>query len=358
MIRQFASVAGTLGIAFVILFFNIALFLILLNLKNKKVVSATTYLLFLMIGIVIILGGVWYGQQTVHPEGRLVAAVLQADSRKSITGLHEEPYATLLEVAKEQSPSLIVMPESIFTDWEGREDNSYRSFMERSFADILGDFDGAVVFGGYRKEGEALYNSFFLLSGGKIIATYDKYYLVPFAEYSPPLFSRFSPRSITMFEKGDPGKTFQTEAYILGPALCQELVYPETTRRAVQNGAEILVSGANDGYVRRSHLLDRILDTQNHWVYEIAHTIARFRAVETGRYLLRSTKVGITSIINPAGKELIQIDSGQPGVGIAEIAVMKGITPYTRFGDFPLLALSFLLAGWGIMRSRNGKNKK
>ena len=82
--------------------------------------------------------------------------------------------------------------------------------------------------------------------------------------------------------------------------------------------------------------------------------IARMRALENGRYLLRATNNGITAIVAPNGKVVSQLPQFQQGVLVGQVAAMEGLTPYSRWFDMPIILLSaFFLAVAVVVRRRN-----
>jgi len=71
--------------------------------------------------------------------------------------------------------------------------------------------------------------------------------------------------------------------------------------------------------------------------------MARMRALETGRYMLRATNTGVSAIINEKG--IITASSPQfiPHVTSDEVKPFKGLTPYARFGNWPVIIVAFLV---------------
>ena len=67
------------------------------------------------------------------------------------------------------------------------------------------------------------------------------------------------------------------------------------------------------------------------------HTIARMRALESGRYLLRATNTGITAIIGPDGGVQVMAPPFERAVITATVRPMQGATPYVSAGDAPWL---------------------
>jgi len=81
--------------------------------------------------------------------------------------------------------------------------------------------------------------------------------------------------------------------------------------------------------------------------------MARFRAIEAGRFLMRATSNGITAIIAPDGKLAATIPQFQPGILKATVQPRTGLTPYARTGNWPILSFAFLvLVAFVIARIR------
>jgi apolipoprotein N-acyltransferase len=91
--------------------------------------------------------------------------------------------------------------------------------------------------------------------------------------------------------------------------------------------AQYLINASNDAWFGRSAAPHQHLQ------------IARMRALEAGRYLLRATNTGISAIIGPKGQVLARSPLLALDVLHGEIRPMRGSTPYARFGDLPLLTL-------------------
>ena len=78
---------------------------------------------------------------------------------------------------------------------------------------------------------------------------------------------------------------------------------------------------------------------------------ARMRAIETGRFLLRATNTGLTEIVNPKGEVIAHAPLFEVAVLKGSITPMGGLTPYSRWGDLPVLV--FLLLCSGLYSKRN-----
>jgi apolipoprotein N-acyltransferase len=189
-------------------------------------------------------------------------------------------------------------------------------------------------------------NSAVLLSPeGTEIARYDKIFLVPFGEFVPWPFG-YLVEKVTR-EAGDfvPGERVvvtRAGAHRLGAFICYEAVFARAVRRFVTGGAELLVNLSNDGWfgpsgAREQHLL-----------------IARMRAMENGRWLLRSTNTGITAAIDPAGRVRTALPLDRPGVLLSHFDYAGDLTAYTRWGDwFWWLAVAAAVTAVAAARGHN-----
>jgi apolipoprotein N-acyltransferase len=127
-------------------------------------------------------------------------------------------------------------------------------------------------------------------------------------------------------------------------AICYEVVYPDLVREQARD-ANLLATVSNDTWFGAS-------------IGPLQHLqMARMRALELGRFMLRATNNGVTAVIDARGRVVAQLPQFAPGVLRGQVWLMAGDTPYARFGDVPVLALlaGLLAAGWrGRRRSEQG----
>lgn len=177
---------------------------------------------------------------------------------------------------------------------------------------------------------DRFYNAVVALGAGK--GVYHKRALVPFGEYVPleallrGLITFFDlPMSHTL--EGDarqPG--LRAGDLTISTSVCYEVVYPELVRKAVEN-PDLLLTVSNDTWFGAS-------------IGPLQHMqMARMRAVENGRYLVRATNNGVTAIVDTRGRFTARIPQFSRGVLKGRVEVMRGATPYSRFGLWPILAL-------------------
>ena len=190
-----------------------------------------------------------------------------------------------------------------------------------------------------------LYNSVFVVGGREMV--YHKRHLVPFGEYLPldalirPV-TRALGLPVADFDLGPESQPLlEADGYRLGVSVCYEIAFGDEIIRALPDAA-LLVTVSNDAWFGTS------IGPHQHM------QIARARALETGRYLLRATNTGITAIVAPDGRILEQAPQFQVQVLTGKVVPMTGMTPYARTGDLAIVALLVvaLLAGALIGRRR------
>jgi apolipoprotein N-acyltransferase len=164
---------------------------------------------------------------------------------------------------------------------------------------------------------------------------YDKRRLVPFGEFFPvPAFVRKWMRLMSLpyvdMTPGDPEQAPLVAAgEKLGATICYEDAYG-SQQLTVLKEATLLVNVSNDAWFGDS--------TAPHQHLEIA----RMRAREASRYMLRATNNGITVIIDPRGAVVQRIAQFQPAVLSATVQPRSGLTPYAKLGNAPVVLLSLV----------------
>ena len=165
---------------------------------------------------------------------------------------------------------------------------------------------------------------------------YYKRRLVPFGEFFPvPKFVRSWMRLMSLpyvdFAAGDANQPALHAAGVkLGATICYEDAYG-AEQLAVLRDATVLINVSNDAWFGDS--------TAPHQHLEIA----RMRALEAGRYLLRATNNGITVVIGPHGEIRDRIEQFEPGVLKSTVEPRTGLTPYARVGNVPVVTVCALL---------------
>lgn len=190
------------------------------------------------------------------------------------------------------------------------------------------------------------FNSLYVFGhGGQLIATYDKFHLVPFGEYLPlePLLTSLGITKLVgfpgSFTSGDGPLTVKVPgAPDAGPLICYEILFPSAVVGEVRPGW--LINVTDDSWFGpwagpRQHLLT-----------------ARVRAIEEGLPVARAANTGISAMIDPNGRLVASLGLDQAGVVDAELPRALTPTLYARVGDLGFVVLLALTASLGWYFSR------
>jgi len=182
---------------------------------------------------------------------------------------------------------------------------------------------------------------------GDEVSFYFKRHLVPFGEYLPLDFILrdvvdYLGIPMSDFSAGDnTPPVLRTDTFAMGISICYEDTFGDEVIEALPEAA-ILVNVSNDAWFGDSLAPHQHLQ------------MARMRAIESGRYLLRATNTGITAIINEKGHVVADIPQFMPATLTGTARLFDGMTPYAHTGNYLVLGLIFLLliAAIGLRRQR------
>ena len=176
---------------------------------------------------------------------------------------------------------------------------------------------------------------------GRVVLAYDKIHLVPFGEYVPSWAFPDLVGKITHeagnFVAGSEYKAAVTPEGALGIFICYESVFPQLVRALTPDGPGVLINISNDAWFGGSAAAAQHLE------------MARLRAIENGRYLLRATNDGTTAIIDPYGRVVESLPRYQQEVLAGRFDYLAGRTFYHAHGDVfawlcSLISLAILAA--------------
>ena len=260
----------------------------------------------------------------------------------------------------ESKPELIILPETIVPLFQ----HQWQTEFWQEWIDIANRQQATLLMGVplYAQQGETpIYTNSAITIDGQSDATaiqqlqiaqrYDKQHLVPFGEFVPPGFQWFIDQlqiPLGNFHRGAQRQAnFVLNDQLIGPDICYEDVFGEEIIQSVRHhdtkgpGATLLVNLSNlawfgDTWALRQHL-----------------QIARMRSIETARPMLRATNTGVSAVIFPNGEIQAMLPTQTVGVLDVEIQGSTGITPYVRWGNWPVViwSLIFILAFFRPLRS-------
>ena len=162
---------------------------------------------------------------------------------------------------------------------------------------------------------------------GQRVFVYDKVHLVPFGEYEPfPLIHQVVTsvsEEVGGFHKGNKYVVGSLpDGYKFGVFICYEAIYPGEVREFTAKGADLLINISNDGWFGRSAAAEQHLH------------MARVRAVENRRWIVRATNSGFTASIDPYGRIFEPLPPDVREAADLPYDFRTDETIYARFGDW------------------------
>ena len=310
----------------------------------------------LLILTLLILTALWLGgsllqkQEWTQPAATSPLSVtLVQPNNPVLTKWDQNTLPTILSDIRKKTVALahqdiIVWPEAAIPALQ----NSVQGFLDE-LDDIAVDQQTALVMGLPTSANNQYFNA--VIGLGAATGSYQKRRLVPFGEYVP--LEQWLRGAIAFFDLpmssfsagGDQQALIQIGPYRLATAICYEIAYsgPLATDARLAN---LLLTVSNDTWFGDS------LGPHQHL------QIARIRALETGKALMRATNDGITAFIDAKGRVQSQLPRFSPGVLQGTVMPRQGTTPYTRWGVLPVISLCLVLLVTALMLSLRRRNKK
>ena len=364
---QVFDLFGIYGLSFIVVIVNMSILRVIKHsIGASKLPTAD-----IALSIALIAAALLYGQFRISQVDRQIAqaqkikiGMVQAnfdfleksENREEIvTNRHKEMSYGL------ESVDLIIWPETSIQAWFSNDSDYLYVRDEKGVPEIEGKYFivGGMSYTPIDPYAEILtdenlikYNTAFLTDHESfILGRYHKVKLLLFGEYLPfskyiPALKNFSPASGD-FTPGSELELFKIEEMNIkiAPIICYEDILPSFSRQFVDKGANLIVNITNDAWFGDSTA------PYQHLILSVP------RAVETRRYLLRSTNTGISAVIDPVGRVVSKTDTFVQTNLISEVGLMEGKkTLYTRVGDvFPLVCLVFW-AGFAALSKLRRKN--
>ena len=344
----YAPIIGEIGITCLILIINILLFNILFKEKFHLSFLSSRYAVSLASIMVLTFG--LQNITWVEPTGKTVkTALVQANIAQDIKWAPEQEWPTMLKFLDltrvNYDAELIIWPESAVPSWEPAVQDYLHTVNSsanlNNSAIITGIlnydnqtndyFNALIVLGNkHNKDGEGDYSY-------NHKNRYYKNHLLPIGEFVPfgdilrPLAPFFN-LPMSSFSRGSyvQPNLIANDLHIL-PLICFEIAFPRQLAANFTDETNLLLTVSNDAWFGDSHGPHQHLE------------IARMRALEFGRPLLRSTNNGVTAVVDHQGKIIKTIPQFEEAVLKAEINLVSGITPYSQFGGFINWFIPFLV---------------
>ncbi len=332
---QIADITGVHGVTFLLLACNIVLTAYApqappaLRQARHRMGIAFALLLVLNLGY-----GLWRTQQVTMAMAQaqtLRLALIQSNigiNEKGFAGYRRRHLRKQVALSKDtlgKQPDLVIWPETMYP-------YTVSTTAERlSFPKMAAHHTTYWLLGALMRnrnsETRQVFNSALLMSPDRrIVGRYDKQQLLAFGEYIPlqrylPFLRNISP-TIGNLTPGAGGVITLPNGTAFGPLICYEDILPTLSRKAVRQGASFLVNLTNNAWFGR---------TSAPYQHRM---LAAFRAIENHVYLVRVTNTGLTSLIDPLGREVAPLPIYRDETRVQPIQLLRLETVYTRWGDW------------------------
>ncbi|MFE9836965.1 apolipoprotein N-acyltransferase [Streptomyces sp. NPDC005551] len=334
---RLASVGGVWLLSFLVVVLNVAL-AVLVSVRESRIPALAGVL-----ATAAAASAAWVWSPRPDADGGVRIAVVQpgvvdgADSGEKRFAREE----ALTRQLAGRKPDLIVWGESsVGFDLADRPDLAGRltALSRLTGADILVNVDAR------RSDRPGIYKSSVLVGpGGPTGDRYDKMRLVPFGEYIPARSLLGWATSVGK-AAGEDRRNGSEQVVMdvghglrVGPMVCFESAFPDMSRRLAGDGAEVLVAQSSTSSFQHS------------WAPAQHASLAALLAAETGRPVLHATLTGVSAVHGPSGERVgSRLGTGSSGSAVYEVPLARGVTPYVRFGDWPVHAALLVLASLGV----------
>jgi apolipoprotein N-acyltransferase len=177
-----------------------------------------------------------------------------------------------------------------------------------------------------------LRNSALLIErGGLVAGEYAKRHLVPVGETGllpRQLSDGVLGEGVTRYRPGSSQQVLRVRDHALAVSICFEDILSEAVRSEVdRSDAELLVNLTSDRWFAGTSAVD------------FHFALAKLRAVEHGKYLVRATRDGVSAVVDAAGRVVVSESGGSSRIVATEVPLLAGQTSYARWA-------SWQRAGW------------
>ncbi|MBI4211320.1 MAG: apolipoprotein N-acyltransferase, partial [Deltaproteobacteria bacterium] len=324
-ITQIADITGVLGISFLLVLGNVAIFSLMKRRGWKPAACA-----IVLVATALVYGHFRMGsiEQQMAEAKKLKVGMVQAnigmyEKHRDPRGAHDA-YRRYSRELEEKGVELLVWPETAVTDpWLSEGD----AFVPLEFEPFSVPLLTGMLLVDPSTQPTRDYNVAALIHPDRRISgIYRKQVLLMFGEYLP--FGEYFPQmydwlpTVGQFTPGKDSLPISWNGMKIGTTICYEDILPRLVRRIMQHDPMLLTNLTNDSWFGDStepavHL-----------------ALATFRTIEHRRAMVRSTNTGISAFIDPLGRIVAKAPQYEAATLIGEVPLMTGTTLYTRFGDW------------------------
>ena len=316
----YAPLAGEKGITVLLASSAGAIACFVLSIRKRR-----AWLFLLLPAVLTIAGAALSGNLYTAEQKKVRAALMQGNIPQAIKWNPEEIVPTLRNALEHILGKFLGELSAIMKDSRIGFITGFQHYEPENLSSESGGryYNGVVGMGLIDTEGKMSYVEG---EGNR----YYKRHLVPIGEFVPfpgilRKMGRFFNMPMSSFTRGDEIQpNFMAHGLNVSTAICYEIAFPEEMRVNLHDDTDFILTVSNDSWFGHSD-------------GPVQHlTIARMRALEFQKPLLRVTNGGITAAFSARGQELGRIGLDRRGVLEVAFRPARGSTPYQRFGDWPL----------------------
>ena len=343
-----APLVGVYGLSAVLLLGAGSLVVLIAGNTRTRIIATVTLLAPWAAGAAL------YGHSWTHATGGAVSVAIVQGAIPQDQKWQDSNHDTTLKLyqaltERALGTRLIVWPESAPADVA----NDLVPYLSKLYGEARAH-GSALVMGVLRADPGATassppryYNS--VLALDQKTSWYDKHHLVPFAEFFPvPDFVRAWMRLMSLpysdFTHGSSKQPPLPAADLqLGTTVCYEDAFGSSMLTVLRQ-SDALVNVTNDAWFGHS--------SARHQHFQIA----RMRALEEGRYMVRAANDGISAVIGPHGEVIARAPEFRPLVLVSRIVPLRGLPPYAYVGNWLIVSLAALALAYGLwVRNDRGR---
>ncbi len=355
-ILSITSIIGTYGFNLLCVSIFISPAILIVKVSKKNIL---TFIFFLLIPILFYVYGLSYEKKFNNVDKKTYDFTIRVvGSNINLDRFYYEidPISVLKDLIEISNPDMnkkiiFVWPEGILPDISQEELNEYKWLFDKRFNKnhlfLIGINSNSL-----KDNDRKYFNSLsFYDSELNLLNFYNKIKLVPFGEFLPleNILRNIGLRNLTnnyqSFSKGNKRNiiNINIENFNLKilPLICYEIIY--TGELFEDSNFDLIINISEDGWFGES------IGPKQHF----AHSIVR--AIESGKYVLRSANNGVAAIVNPLGYVEQKVNFGESGY--VDLTELKKIQPtvFSKYGNkiFVLLILLYIFLIISFNRIKN-----